>query len=142
MKYERGFLMMVFVGVYCLVMFGCGGLSSSSPGDLASSGKMHEQWRAVHFLSPGKNGVDALKRAIEQELAPMGVNVIIFEPDYGFEFKSHPELAKKGGIDAEDARELVAVCRKHGIRLIPQFNCLGHQSWAKETFPLLIKYPQ
>ena len=29
-----------------------------------------------------------------------------------------------------------------GIRLIPQFNCLGHQSWSKTTLPLLTKYPE
>jgi hypothetical protein len=29
-----------------------------------------------------------------------------------------------------------------GIRLIPQINCLGHQSWSKTTLSLLVKYPE
>jgi hypothetical protein len=34
------------------------------------------------------------------------------------------------------------VCRQNGIRLIPLFNCLGHQSWAKNTGALLKKHPE
>ena len=30
----------------------------------------------------------------------------------------------------------MAACRANGIRLIPQFQCLGHQSWDKTTFTL------
>jgi hypothetical protein len=45
-------------------------------------------------------------------------------------------------ITRDGARVLVKTCREHGIRLIPQFNCLGHQSWKKQTFPLLTKYPE
>ena len=33
-------------------------------------------------------------------------------------------------------------CRKHGISVIPQFQSFGHQSWAKDTWPLLTKYPE
>ena len=33
-------------------------------------------------------------------------------------------------------------CRKNGIELVPQFQCLGHQSWKADTAPLLAKYPE
>jgi hypothetical protein len=33
-------------------------------------------------------------------------------------------------------------CRENGIELVPQFMCLGHQSWSRNTFPLLTKYPE
>jgi hypothetical protein len=33
------------------------------------------------------------------------------------------------------------LCRKFNIRLIPEFQSLGHQSWKAETFPLLSVYP-
>jgi N-acetyl-beta-hexosaminidase len=52
--------------------------------------------------------------------------------------RSHPELADEGAWSQAQCRELAAHCRRHGIRLIPEFNCLGHQSWAKTTFPLLM----
>lgn len=100
------------------------------------------EWNGVHFLSPGRQGLPLLKRVIEESLAPMGVNVVILEVNYGFEYESHPELRQSGGLSREDVRQLRALCARHGIRLIPQFNCLGHQSWAENTFPLLIEYPQ
>ena len=45
-------------------------------------------------------------------------------------------------ITLDRARALAKVCREHTVRLIPQFQCLGHQSWAKTTFPLLSEYPE
>ena len=72
----------------------------------------------------------------------MQINVLILEVNYSFQFTSHPELASEKGLTANDARQLTELSRKHGIRLIPLFNCLGHQSWAKNTFALLEKYPQ
>jgi len=98
-------------------------------------------WRGVHLFVNAAQ-VEPLKKAIAEKLAPMGINVIVLEVDYGFEYQSHPELRWANPISKQQARELLEVCRKHGIRLIPQFQCLGHQSWAAETHPLLIKYPE
>ena len=83
-----------------------------------------------------------MKKGIEEGLKPLGINVIVLEVNYGFKFQSHPELSDGSGLSREDARDLAAFCRDRGIRLIPQFNCLGHQSWARTTMPLLKKYPQ
>ncbi|MBM4094014.1 MAG: hypothetical protein FJ276_32095, partial [Planctomycetes bacterium] len=65
----------------------------------------------------------------------------ILEVNYGFKYQSHPELECRG-LTKEQARDLADHCRRLGIRLIPLFNCLGHQSWGKNTHPLLKKYPQ
>lgn len=99
-------------------------------------------WRGVHITAPGPQGLPLVKRAISEVLAPMGVNVLIFEVNYQFEYESHPELRGSRPISKADARDLAKLCRKHSIRLIPQFNCLGHQSWSKTTFPLLTRYPE
>ncbi len=99
-------------------------------------------WRGVHLMSPGKQGLAVLKKGIDEGLRPLGVNVIVLELNYGFQFPSHPELADPHGLSREDARDLAAFCRDRQIRLIPQLNCLGHQSWARNTQPLLTKYPQ
>lgn len=101
------------------------------------------QWRAVHLI--GYRDDDALRTLGENVpvLAGTGVNVIILEVGYGFEFQSHPEVRRgKKQITREGARALAAVCREHGIRLIPQFQCLGHQSWKANTGPLLTRYPE
>ena len=100
-------------------------------------------WRAVHLLNYNTDAdLDALGQSLEA-LAKQGINVIILEVDYNFAFKSHPELRHGNNpITREGARRFAALCKKHGIRLIPEFQSLGHQSWKAETFPLLTVYPQ
>ncbi len=72
----------------------------------------------------------------------MGLNTLILEVDYNFEFQSHPELRSSQFITKDGAKKFAAACKKNGIRLVPQFQSLGHQSWAGDTFPLLTKYPE
>ena len=99
-------------------------------------------WRGVHIMAPGHDGVPLLKRAIAEAMAPLGVNALLLEVNYRYQYRSHPDLADPGGLTRDDARDLAALCRARGIRLIPLFNCLGHQSWAGRTFPLLAKHPE
>jgi Glycosyl hydrolase family 20, catalytic domain len=47
-------------------------LSTRAPGS-----KAENQWRGVHIMSPGRDGLPLLKRAIAEKLAPMGVNTLI-----------------------------------------------------------------
>ncbi len=107
----------------------------------AERGKRKE-WRAVHIMAPNPDGLPLLKRAVEEKLVPLGVNVIVLEINYKFAYRSHPELRMNGAWDLQNAHDFATTCRQHHIRLIPQFNCLGHQSWGKTTFPLLVKYPE
>jgi hypothetical protein len=77
------------------------------------------------------------------QLAALGVNCLMLEVNYGFEFKSHPELrAGQRQITASGAAKFVRDCRAVGIEVVPQFQCLAHQSWAENTGPLLTKYPE
>lgn len=99
-------------------------------------------WRGVHLMVPAPEALPLVKRAITEQLAPLGVNVIVLEVNYRFAFQSHPELRMEPALTRSDARALAAHCRPLGIRLIPLFNCLGHQSWAKSTFTLLTQYPE
>jgi hypothetical protein len=85
--------------------------------------------------------MDVTKELLTTLMVPARMNVLVLEVNYGFRFQSHPELECRG-LDKAQAREFVALCRQHGIRLIPLFNCLGHQSWAGHTGALLAKYPQ
>jgi hypothetical protein len=74
-------------------------------------------------------------------LAKRGVNLLIAEVDYAFEYVSHPELRTENPVKKETVKMLLAACRARGIRLVPQFQSLGHQSWEEKTSPLLVKYP-
>ena len=121
--------------VLCLLLF-----TFATP--LVANGKS-KPWRAVHLLDYNTDSaLDALGQNLEA-LAKQGINVIILEVDYNFSFKSHPELRRgTEPITRDGARRFAELCRKLGIRLIPQFQSLGHQSWKVETFPLLTVYPQ
>jgi hypothetical protein len=98
-------------------------------------------WRGVHLsLSQDQAAHDFLSSI--PKFASNGVNVLVVEVNYAYEFASHPDLRQPGGITPGTARKLSQTCREHGIRLIPGFNCLGHQSWARNTAPLLTKRPE
>jgi len=101
-----------------------------------------QPWRAVHLLNYNSDpDLEVLGQNLER-LAAMGINTLILEVDYNFAFKSHPELRRGSNpITREGARQFAAACRKAGIRVIPEFQSLGHQSWKAETFPLLTAYP-
>jgi len=98
-------------------------------------------WRGLHLLVSHNDQTEALAREIPA-LAKMGVNVVVAEVDYNYAYTSHPELRGDDPITQDHVHTLVQACRAYGVRLIPQFQCLGHQSWSKTTHPLLIQYPQ
>ena len=101
------------------------------------------QWRGLHVLNYRSDS--DLEELADQlpGLKAAGLNVLILEVDYNFAFESHPELRMGDKpITGEGARKFAKTCQDLGIRLIPQFNCLGHQSWAKSTFTLLTRYPE
>jgi hypothetical protein len=118
-------------------------LACTNAAPLDAKSRLAMPWRAVHLLDYNTDAeLDALAQNLEA-LAKQGINVIILEVDYNFAFKSHPELRRgKNPITREGARRFSELCRKYKIRLIPEFQSVGHQSWKAETFPLLTVYPQ
>lgn len=92
--------------------------------------------------SPRPDRVDEFVTFIEKELAPRQVNTLILRVDFNYEFKSHPELRDSIALSKRDVRKMVRACQNHHIRLIPQINLLGHQSWANKVTNLLRVYPQ
>ena len=98
-------------------------------------------WFGVHLLLHSDPEMDALSQEIPA-LARLGVNTIIAEINYNFAFETHPELQTESVINHAKAHTVSQICGEYGINLIPQFQCLGHQSWAKTTFPLLTIYPE
>jgi hypothetical protein len=105
--------------------------------------KSGEKWRGIHLLGYGNDSSLAELGTIVPKLSSMGINIIILEVDYNFQFQSYPELRNGDQqITKEGAGKFAEICRENNIELIPEFQSLGHQSWAQETFPLLTKYPQ
>jgi hypothetical protein len=108
-----------------------------------ASAKPSKSWRAIHLLDYDTDAaLDALGQNLEA-FSKQGINVIILEVDYNFAFKSHPELRRgTNPITTEGARRFATLCKKFDIRLIPEFQSLGHQSWKTETYSLLTVYPK
>ncbi len=98
-------------------------------------------WRGVHLSLHSDSQADELGAQLTH-LKAVGANVLVLEVNYSYDFKSHPELRTSQFVSKARAEALVKQAHLLGIRLIPQLNCLGHQSWAKVTAPLLVKYPQ
>jgi hypothetical protein len=98
--------------------------------------------RAFAVALPSAAGLDSFITFINQELAPRHVNTLIVRVDYKYQYKTHPELTDKGALSPEQVQGIVNACRQNKIRLIPQINLLGHQSWANKPGKLLAVYPQ
>ncbi len=91
--------------------------------------------------APKPKGVDAFVSFINEELAPRKVNTLILRVDFNYQFESHAELRDSVALSKADVKKLVNACRANKIRIIPQINLLGHQSWASTTHNLLRVYP-
>jgi len=98
--------------------------------------------RGFCISAPLPTEVDAFVKFIAEELAPRKVNTLILRVDYNYQFESHPELRDEVALSKADVKRLVEVCRIKHIRLIPQINLLGHQSWASKVNNLLKVYPE
>ena len=98
--------------------------------------------RGFCIAAPDSLHLDAFVKFIGEELAPRNVNVLVVRIDYNYRFESHPELRNKNVLSKADVKKMVGVCKSHGIRLIPQINLLGHQSWAGKLENLLKVYPE
>jgi len=82
----------------------------------------------LHLLVPKPADVPLLVRFIREALPKEGVNTLVLEIDYEYQFKSHPEVADPDALSKADVDSIVAAAHDAGVRLIPQINLLGHQS--------------
>jgi len=98
--------------------------------------------RGFCIAAPRPKELDEFIKFIDEELAPRHVNTLILRVDYNYQYESHPELRDSVALSKKDVKKLVAACRRSNIRIIPQVNMLGHQSWAGKTQNLLRVYPE
>ncbi len=98
--------------------------------------------RGFCIKAPEKKQLKRFLTFIDEEMAPAGINTLILRVDYNYDYKSRPELRQDNPLTEKEVKQLVAACKKHNIQLIPQFNLLGHQSWASKLNKLLVVYPE
>ncbi|MBI5087261.1 MAG: family 20 glycosylhydrolase, partial [Acidobacteria bacterium] len=98
--------------------------------------------RGIHLAAPKPDEIPLAIRFIEEALPKEGVNVLVLEINYRYQFVKRPEVAEPDSLSREQLQQLAGACRKAGVKLIPLINLLGHQSWAKNTFALLRAHPE
>lgn len=98
--------------------------------------------RGIHFSAPRSRDLPLCLKFIREALPKEGVNTLFLEFNYNFQYKEHLELADRGALSEAEVKEILAACREANVELIPQINCLGHQSWAEHTGKLLTVYPE
>lgn len=97
--------------------------------------------RGIHLAAPNPDEIALAERFIREALAKEGVNTLVVEVNYRYQFARRPEVTDPRALTREDIQRLLVACRTANIRLIPMINLLGHQSWSKTTFGLLRSHP-
>lgn len=77
---------------------------------------------------PYLNEVGTVAEFIERILAPAGVNLVVLQTRYRYQFRKHPECQGFDPLSYDDVKLLLRTCRRNGIRLVPKMNLFGHQS--------------
>ena len=98
--------------------------------------------RGLAIAAPQPEHVDEFIDFIREVLIPRKLNTLVLRVDYNYQYESHPELRNEDALSKADVKKLVAACREGDIRIIPQLNLLGHQSWAASLGNLLQHYPE
>jgi len=124
-------------GLCLLLLAGCATRHAAAPERIKTSGA----WRGVHLWVDRDSQARELIQTLPA-LAAAGANTVVIEINYSFEFQTHPELRQKTFVTQQTAHTLAAAARRNGIRLIPEFNCLGHQSFGNRIEPLLKAHPE
>lgn len=98
--------------------------------------------RGLAIAAPSVQKMDVFLKFIVEELVPGHFNLLILRVDWNYAYESHLELRDPNPLTLQDVKRIVSICRKHNIRIAPQINLLGHQSWAETTYALLREYPE
>jgi hypothetical protein len=112
------------------------------PCTLINAGSSPIPVRGLNLGAPKPDELLLVVKFIREVLPKAGVNVLVMEFDYRYQYKSHPEVIDADAISEEQVKQIVAACHDAGVRLIPLINQLGHQSWAAQTFGLLRAHPE
>jgi hypothetical protein len=93
-------------------------------------------------MAPKPAEVTLLTQFIRQALPKEGVNLLVLEFDYHYQYASHPEVVDTDALSNADVKSIVAACREAGVRLIPLINHLGLLRSHPEFDETPGKFPQ
>lgn len=98
--------------------------------------------RGICIAAPAPDGVDKFIDFVSNELVPRRLNTMVLRIDYRYQYKTYPELVAEGALSEAQVKQIVKACKAGGIKIIPQVNMLGHQSWYGNVGKLLEQYPE
>lgn len=90
--------------------------------------KLPWKTKGIVLTAPLTEEVDDVVKFIDEYLAPRGFNMIVMQIRYRYQFRRHPECCGYDPLSEKDVKKIVAVCRKHNIKLVPKMNLCDHQS--------------
>ena len=122
-----------------LLAWGC---STGAAQEVAEAPDYDLPVRGLHVSAWSGRDVDLWERFIRDALPREGVNVLILSVGFNYDYQSQPKLADPEGLTAESVARLRAACDDVGVKLIPQINLLGHQSWRQNKGALLTAFPE
>ncbi len=93
------------------------------------------QWRAVHYDTKHFQERREYVENFIRELARYKVNLLVWEWEDKFAYRSRPEIGAPGAFTPEEVRELTAFARRYHIQLVPLVQGLGHVSY-------ILKHPR
>ena len=133
----------IFFLLFITFLFTCeSSRSISTGGEETSDSILHPMpWNAIH-IGINSNSIDRLIDAVNNVMPRLGINLLIVEVNYNFEYESYPQLRNDNPVSKIQMKKLISACKNNEIRIIPQFQSLGHQSWSKKTHPLLKNFPE
>ncbi len=98
--------------------------------------------RGFCISAPKPADLDNFLKFIENDLARKSVNTLILRVDFNYQYESYPALRDDSALSKDQVKRIVRTAKKCKIKIIPQINLLGHQSWASDVYKLLQVFPQ
>ena len=98
--------------------------------------------KGLHVSTSARGDRELWDRFIREALPAEGVNLLVMEINYGYQYESCPQVCGEDGLSAAEVKRLVAACADVGVELVPQINAFGHQSWGGKSGGLLRAFPE
>jgi len=91
--------------------------------------------RAVHYDTKHHQDKAEYVRGFIRDLAHYKINILLWEWEDKFAYKSHPEVGAPGAFTMEEMQELTRYAQQYHIQIVPLVQGLGHVSF-------ILKWPQ
>ncbi len=92
-------------------------------------------WRAVHYDTKHFQEKKEYVKEFIRTLASYKINMLIWEWEDKFAYRSHPEIGAPGAFTMKEMQELTRYALKYHIQIVPLVQGLGHASY-------ILKHPQ